>query len=113
MSEEPFSKGALARLTRSKMSRRTLRKKAPDIANYLGFGPQCFDEPCGGIARGSVAAWAMSVEARAHKGKVPPMMAGGVTAALQSIGSLRSIKPEAEHALHHCIGSMQQLGLQC
>ncbi|KAJ1412007.1 hypothetical protein B484DRAFT_482567 [Ochromonadaceae sp. CCMP2298] len=65
----------------------------PQIANHLGYGP------CG-ISKGSRAAQAMSMEARAQGGGVLKMSNGGITAALQSIGDAGYIKPAALEALH-------------
>lgn len=66
-----------------------LTTHAEIITRSSGFKPE-------GILKGSIAAWAMSMEARLHNERgVPKMIDGGLTASLQSIGALGHIKPEA------------------
>lgn len=73
-----------------------LKARGPEIATYLGYTSY-------GVAKYSMAAQGMSLEAKASGGGVPSMRSGGVTAALQSVGACGYIKPAAEKSLHDAL----------
>jgi hypothetical protein len=73
-----------------------LRERAPTICNELGYGST-------GISKGTLASYAMSLEAKANGGGVLPMKYGGITAALQSIGATGRIKDAAAASIHDAL----------
>ncbi len=79
------------------VSCRELQAAAPYLANQIGWEK-------GGILKYSIAAKAMSTEARAYGGGVPKMSDGGVSASLQSIGATGYVKPMAATSLRTALG---------
>ncbi len=79
------------------VSCRELQAAAPRLAHQAGW-------ESGGILKSSIAAQAMSMEARAHGGGVPKMCNGGVSASLQSIGATGYVKPTAAKSLGIALG---------
>lgn len=77
---------------------RELIANAASIVRPLGF-------QCGGIQKGSAAASAMSAEARMFGGCVPKMQHGGITAALQSIGSTGLVNAVAQNVIQNALNS--------
>ena len=86
----------------STVSCHELRSRGAEFSNYLGFGS-------GGVTKHSIAAQAMSREAKMHGGGVPKMRDGGVTASLQRIGATGYIKQEAAATISN---AMRSVGLK-
>lgn len=70
------------------VSCRDLNCRGEELARHLGYGPK-------GIVKGSRAARCMSLEAKASHGYIAPILQGGFSAALQSIGSEGATNPLA------------------